>query len=367
MNNRIQSIHFLRGIAAVCVVLYHFKGYLNDVYAQKDLGQILFGSGAFGVDLFFMISGFIIALSSQKVTPNLVFAIRRFFRIYPAFIVIFLIGVVFVYRFDPNENILRGMFFIHRDYSIESPGFGYNVLGPAWTLTYEIYFYTVFAISMSLSHRFRTLIASIMLASSVFIIQYYYDGSISVSGLASASVPHDSYAFGILRFMSSPIILEFVVGMAFYELFRNMKLKVTSGMATFIFFSTIGISLTNYFTGYFTGFGLDKAGAFSIILLFGFLTYDKYVGFKENKTLSFLGDVSFSVYISHYLFINLMNFYRPDFYVDSNGIGRLSMMLTITFIAGTALHYCIERPFIKVGKLIEKRVTEAIPSKRRMA
>ena len=56
MNNKILSIHQLRGIAALLVVLFHFRGYLNGIYAQKDLGYILFGAGAFGVDLFFMIS-----------------------------------------------------------------------------------------------------------------------------------------------------------------------------------------------------------------------------------------------------------------------------------------------------------------------
>ncbi|RAY17555.1 acyltransferase family protein, partial [Enterobacter kobei] len=66
--------HLLRGIAGISVVLYHFKGYLNGVYAQKDLGQILFGSGAFGVDIFFMISGFIIALSTQNITSKAIFA-----------------------------------------------------------------------------------------------------------------------------------------------------------------------------------------------------------------------------------------------------------------------------------------------------
>ncbi|RAY33797.1 acyltransferase, partial [Enterobacter kobei] len=94
--NKIQSIHLLRGMAALFVVLFHFRGYLNGVYAQKDLGTILFGSGAFGVDLFFMISGFIIALSTQSITSKTVFAIRRFFRIYPAFIVIFIIGSLLV-------------------------------------------------------------------------------------------------------------------------------------------------------------------------------------------------------------------------------------------------------------------------------
>ncbi len=354
--NKIQSIHLLRGMAGIFVVLFHFKGYLNGVYAQKDLGQILFGSGAFGVDLFFMISGFIIALSTQNVTSTTVFAIRRFFRIYPAFIIVFVIGALSVYRFDPAENLLRGLFFIHRDYSSVSPGFGYNVLGPAWTLTYEIYFYTLFAVAMAINHRYRTIFASVLLIAPVFLLQLYFDGAISINGDAAANVPADHYAYGLLRFISSPMLVEFVAGMFFYELYKNISITASKGISTFILMLSIGFFVTNYFSGHFNGFGMDKAGVISAVLLFGFLFYDKHVGFEDNKFIGYLADVSFSIYISHYLFINLTNFYKPEFFITTNGIGRLCLMLTITMAAGTILHFYVERPFIKIGKKIEQHI-----------
>ncbi|HCR2141975.1 TPA: acyltransferase [Enterobacter kobei] len=356
MNNKINSIHLLRGLAGIFVVFYHFRGYLNGVYVQRDLGQILFGSAAFGVDLFFMISGFIIALSTKKITTNAVFAIRRFFRIYPAFFVVFVIGVITVYRYNPSENLLRAFFFIHRDYSIDSPGFGYNVLGPAWTLTYEIYFYTLFATAMSLSHKYRTLITSVLLITPVFILQTYFNGSISLSGGGAANIPLDSPIYGFLRFVSSPIILEFVVGMVFYEIYSRVSFTISPSASLFVLLSCCGIFFTYYFSGSFNGFGLDKAGAISAILLFGFLFYDKFVGFKLNPFFEYLGDVSFSIYISHYFFINFMNFYNPELYTQTSGISRILLMLTITMIAGTLLHFGIERRFITIGKGLESRI-----------
>lgn len=341
-------------MAALFVVLFHFRGYLNGVYAQKDLGQILFGSGAFGVDLFFMISGFIIALSTQNVTSKTVFAIRRFFRIYPAFIVVFVIGVITVYRFDPTENLLRGLFFIHRDYSAASPGFGYNVLGPAWTLTYEIYFYSFFVVAMAISHKYRTIFASVLLISPVFILQMYFDGAISVKGDAAANVPADHYAYGLLRFMSSPMLVEFVVGMVFYELYRRISFTASKGLATLILMASIVFFVTSYLRGNFNGFGIDKYGVMSAVLLFGFLFYDKSVGFVNNRILGYLADVSFSIYISHYLLINLTNFYKPEFFVATIGFSRFSLMLAITMAVGTIIHFYIERPFINIGKSIEK-------------
>lgn len=111
---KVKSIHYLRGIAALLVVAYHNKQYLNEVYAQKDLGDLLFISGGFGVDLFFIISGFIIMLSSQKKETNspINFMTRRFFRIYPVFfictILFFLLNPVFT-----ESELLRSLFLLH--------------------------------------------------------------------------------------------------------------------------------------------------------------------------------------------------------------------------------------------------------------
>jgi exopolysaccharide production protein ExoZ len=206
---------------------------------------------------------------------EIIFIIRRFFRIYPTFIIVFIFGTLTVYRFQPSENILRGMFFIHRDYSLLSPGFGYNVLGPAWTLTYEIYFYFIFMLAMFFTHRYRTVLASIFLLIPVVILQIYFNGELSISGGAAAHVPADNPAFGMLRFISSPVIAEFVVGMIFYELFRRFQFTIKKEIATFIFFVCTGLFISFYFSRNLTGFGLDRAGLISAILLFGFLTYDK--------------------------------------------------------------------------------------------
>ncbi|HBE5860281.1 TPA: acyltransferase, partial [Escherichia coli] len=64
--DKIKTIHYLRGIAALLVVCFHIREYINGVYAQQNLGDLLFLSGASGVDLFFIISGFIIAMSTDK-------------------------------------------------------------------------------------------------------------------------------------------------------------------------------------------------------------------------------------------------------------------------------------------------------------
>lgn len=353
---KILSIHHLRGLAAMFVVFFHFRSILNNTYAQKDLGTILFGSGAFGVDMFFMISGFIIALSTERTTSSFIFAIRRFFRIYPAFIVVFLNGTFTVYTSYSGDELLRSMFFIHRDYENTSPGFGFNILGPAWTLGYEIYFYFVFMVSMFISWKYRLVITSVILILPIIILQLIFSDIISFAGNASPNIPTNSNFYSILRFTGSPILIEFVIGMLLYFIYKNITISVSKEFSLFV----LSISILSFFSFYFndkySSFGLYGFGFWSLFLIVGFLFYDKFVGFKENIILSFMGDISYSIYLSHYIVIQLLNAYRPDWWMNDVGISKFLSATTLCIVAATLLYVFVEKPFIKYGKKIEWKI-----------
>ncbi|MBE4968733.1 acyltransferase, partial [Enterobacter cloacae complex sp. P11RS] len=222
---KIYSIHYLRGIAALFVVLFHFRGYLNNVYAQSNLGDLLFSKGAFGVDLFFVISGFIICFATEKEECNasLKFVIRRFFRIYPLLILSMSVYFLAVILRPESHDLM--MWFIwsiiplHVDYHAGAPFFGYNMLGIAWTLTYEISFYFIFLIAMSISHKYRMLISSIAIVSMVFITQML-SGSPTLDGLNNNYIIND-----FITLISSPIYIDFVYGIATYCIFKKFKLS----------------------------------------------------------------------------------------------------------------------------------------------
>ncbi|HGY6515839.1 TPA: hypothetical protein ACNS92_004954, partial [Escherichia coli] len=77
-----------------------------------------------------------------------------------------------------------------------APFFAYNLLYPAWTITYEIGFYVFFGVSMSISHKYRTIICSVFIIMVVSFTQYYVNGNISFSGDVSAGLFTDNWLLG---------------------------------------------------------------------------------------------------------------------------------------------------------------------------
>lgn len=147
MTNKSQKIYFievLRGPAALLVVAYHIAGVLMGAYSfWPNMGRDLFRNGNLGVDLFFMISGFIIcyATKSQDSNYRSTFIIRRFFRIYPLFFVCLTVAwLTYNSGYDYSKFLLSATL-MQNDYAGKAPFYGYNMLYPAWTIAYEVILY----------------------------------------------------------------------------------------------------------------------------------------------------------------------------------------------------------------------------------
>lgn len=147
MLRKINGIQYLRGLFAIVVVLYHWSGSFQKFYTH-DLMKNFFAQGYLGVDLFFLISGFVIFLSTKSMIDRRDYFIRRFSRVLPVYWIalVLLIGIRFL------AGILLHQDFFH-DFSVTYllrnvflfPSEPY-IIGPAWSLTYEVAFYIFFAI-----------------------------------------------------------------------------------------------------------------------------------------------------------------------------------------------------------------------------
>ena len=193
-TERLLSLQILRAVAALSVVYFHVAG------GPKF--------GAFGVDLFFVLSGFVMAmLVAHGASPG-VFMLRRMARIVPLYWLTTL-AVVLVGAVQPAwlasavrgvADVLHSLLFIpySRDNGVLAP-----VLGVGWTLNYEMFFYALIAACLWVQARHATKWVVVTLLI-LFVIGL----------LAPASSV-------IASFFGSSHVLEFALGMACYRLFSG--------------------------------------------------------------------------------------------------------------------------------------------------
>jgi exopolysaccharide production protein ExoZ len=183
------SIQYLRGIAAVAVVTFH----------QLQGWSAGFRGGRYGVDLFFIISGFImIALTDGRSIGPKRFLIDRVARIVPPYWVATISAFVLTVAIAPLNNssgdpalLLRSLFFIP---DLNDQGHIWPTLYLGWTLNYEVFFYFIFSLCLLVGERSRLAVLGLALAA------------LTAAGalLHPRAVP--------LQVYTSPLLLEFFIG-----------------------------------------------------------------------------------------------------------------------------------------------------------
>ena len=208
---QIIAIQILRAIAAISVSIGHAQAFIG--IPMERQGQIfgwnfLLPWGA-GVDLFFVISGFIMVYSSERLfaAPGgaKVFGWRRLSRIVPLYwcaMVLLLIKMAVLHKPMPDAaGVVTSFFFIPWD--TQGTGVPRPIYDLGWTLNYEMFFYTVFALCIGLRREMTVALVSVCLSAAVIF-----------GALFPAHNPQ-------LFFWTQPIVLEFVLGMGLALLVRN--------------------------------------------------------------------------------------------------------------------------------------------------
>jgi peptidoglycan/LPS O-acetylase OafA/YrhL len=139
-GSRIEILDALRGLAALAVVGYHYTTRYGELFGASPLP---FGLpfGAYGVNLFFMISGFVIYMTLEATTRVGDFLVSRFSRLYPAFwTALSLTALVLLFADLPGRGVGLGQFLVNLTMLqefVHVPA----VDGVYWTLTVELRFY----------------------------------------------------------------------------------------------------------------------------------------------------------------------------------------------------------------------------------
>lgn len=301
----IRSIQLLRAAAATLVVLFH-------------LG--LAGKGYTGVDLFFVISGFIMGTVGDRDRPG-AFLMRRILRIAPLYWAVTLAlcalslvpGLMRNFDFTAGE-LAKSLLFIPY---MGRQGEIWPLVIPGWTLNFEIFFYALFAVGLAIGRPRATTILLLLVLVAL--------------GLAW---PGSDARY---RVYTSPLLLEFAAGLAIAH--GGRRLPSWLGLPLF------GAGVLLFAAMLFMPFGIAEgferllfAGLPAVLVVGGAVAMERAGQWRSLAPLEYVGDISYSLYLTHGLVLAFTARYIAP------GPAEYAVGLIACYAGAAATYHLFEKP-----------------------
>ncbi len=340
LKRSFELLQAYRGVAALMVLLYHASPLFHEALGSNLL--VFFGAcGYAGVDIFFVLSGFIIFyvhradLGRPERFKN--FITKRLIRVFPAYWLANLV-VVPIYFIAPNfgEDRYRDIGCIISSLML-LPQRDHPILTVGWTLTHELLFYAFFALGIAFPGRLTRILAIGWLGLSLLMAPF------------AGSLAQGNYL--LFGFLLSRYNIEFALGCLCAYLALRFRPKFA------LSFTWLGATtlLTACAFDFLTGGGAEPYrviayGLPAALLVVGSVWLEQERPVTVPSVLKFLGDASFSLYLVHLpllsLAIKLVAGLRVTTVVGSYGAMLFCILLTL--FGGIIFHIMVERPLQKI-------------------
>jgi exopolysaccharide production protein ExoZ len=327
------SLQYIRALAVLLILVLHAS--LRTGEALFDWGRAHVDLLNIGVDMFFVVSGFIMWVIGSRAgeSPGL-FLLRRAIRILPLFWIAilswaFLIQIGLLGWITLNaENLLKSLLFIPH-YHLDQPGRIWPIMIPGWTLTYEAFFYVFFTAILFVPPRLR--LPALVLSMGVLV-------ALGFILKPEAALPYT---------YTSPLLLEFLGGClvgALWQaapgrLVRNLTLLMLS-IALFVWLGP-QISSADY---------ADRALAFglpAVLFVSAIVGLEPYL--PQMRPLEKIGDASYSIYLFHLFLLDpmLMVWVRvPALHTPTTAIVFVLIGAVLATLMGLLIARHIEYPLL---------------------
>lgn len=301
----IVAIQYLRAVAATMVLIFHYT---------ELKGIPHFFALASGVDIFFVLSGFLMVYITPKDSSGLAFLTSRLRRIAPIYVTLTLIiSIAILIKPSLTDRpvdiwvMLRSLVFLPSNLGPNT--IQTTVIPVGWTLVYEMFFYVIFAIAISLKAPFY--LKLLFLPTLTFAIH---------------NLPNPPWW---VELYGNPIIIEFAIGMLVARAPKIQSQKI----AGTLFFA--GLALTILGAAIATRNMHDRWLLCAIpaaISLYGAVNFRP----PEILPLAILGDASYSIYLFH---IYILKYFAMKLFPD-NFVAAIGLCIGLC----VATYFCLERP-----------------------
>lgn len=333
--HQFNIVQALRLLAAFAVVVLHCSFYTSE---RLDPGAGIYASGANGVRLFFVISGFVMILSSRSLSGLRngwsIFAIRRIVRIVPLYwavttlklLMLLATPAVVLHAAIDWRFIVKSYLFIP---ATNVDGELHPLLGVGWTLNFEMMFYALFTVALALRLRPIVALAPILLLVAL------------LSTFRTPAWPDAA------RFWCDPIVLDFLVGMIIGRaVLAGYRLPAAAGWILLIAglaFLALPIPKPDYLS--LTGSLTRTVAAGAVVL--GAVAMEPRTGHAVPRWMLVGGAASYALYLIHPLVAPAV----PAIFAKLGlriPLASVVLSVAVALVAGMIVYRFVERPLTRM-------------------
>lgn len=315
---QVVSIQYLRGFAAVLVLIYHIG------HIMPSTG-VRFSLGAIGVDIFFVISGFIIWVTGRDLAPG-PFLKRRLIRLVPLYWTITLLLAFITVTYGRGVDWTR---LLHSLAFLAQPTDGVSlwprpIITVGWTLNLEMLFYLCTAAALFAPRRARFAILAAILG-----------GLVTLGFL----LPEDTDPR--LLFYTGSLMGEFLIGICLGALWTANKMpqfnaaNVALFAAVVVLLGFLPLEHANRLLSY---------GTFVALLVMLLLMAEPALRLRPVRLLHAFGDASYSLYLTHVPVILICKSLAASGVFPASGFALAALVVAVTIAVSFACYYGFERP-----------------------
>lgn len=337
LDRRLEWLEAMRGLAACWVLLHHAKQSVDAFIGPMNLAGQFIANGYLGVDFFFVLSGFIIAHSSNRLADSgrglSDYAKARFIRIYAPYLPIG-IAMLLVYILIPQLSAGNRQVGVFTSLTL-LPSTAPVALSVAWTLVHEVIFYFVFSLFF----------VSRKLLLFVFAI---WTAAISTSHLLELSFGREGWGYFL-----SPLNLCFILGTALYYIVKNgISRPISWALLWLASIALIVDAAQDSPSRWLAVFG------FSGLIMFA--TSEPAKNLSPGRWLILLGGASYAIYLVHNPVLSLSIRLVNRTMLASTPVVAFLTIILVSLLAGLLYHFAYERYAIKTAKIVFELNTSSL-------
>ena len=367
MREQFHNLQILRGVACLLVVAYHLAGSERGYGLSFSPMRPLLWFGYSGVDLFFVLSGFIIATTCRADLGRIAklprYLFRRAWRIYPTYWAALILAAIFFEATSPEPLIRAEWTTEVTDTLLLLPQpIVPRIVPVAWTLSYELMFYAAFGLLFILPR-----VAAVPVLAG-------WAGLVVTATLTNT---HPGNRFAALA--ASPFVLEFLAGALIAWCPARLSRRIAAGILVAAAVWLVGFSmiLFNPDPNWLPVTTPPRVLAFGVpasLIVFAMVGWERTAGRLDWHWLKTAGDASYSIYLLHVPCLVLTMYLTLLVKWSHSRLGHTAWLLVMfvgAVVPGLLLYRWVERPLLNLvkrkkpaGSVITIPAPAASPAKR---